>query len=357
VKKMILEQGPLPWSAVMRVALYDPTVGYYGSEVRKIGRQGDFYTAVSVGQVYGALLAEVAQRVWMAAGEPGEFIIAEQAGHDGQLAEDVWTAAQELLVGKVMRWVSVEPQGVYQTAQAARLQPLMGDRVCWVDGLSALSGCGLLICNELLDALPVERVKWDGESWQTCAVGLAEDGETLEWTSLPYAGLTEQLPNDPELGFTTETHMAMADWAGELGHSGWHGAVLVADYGYDAETYFAPERNDGTLRRYSQHGVDGKVLEALGDCDLTAHIDFTLLRQRLEAGGFQVEQDLPQGRFLTLAGWDWLKRMALGAPKEQMGLMRQFQSLTHPGHMGAAFRIMLVSRGLTSGIAFPTLGV
>ena len=93
VKKMILEQGPLPWSEVMRMALYDPAVGYYGSQVRKIGRQGDFYTAVSVGPVYGALLAEVTQRVWMAAGEPGEFIVAEQAGHDGQLAEDVWTAA------------------------------------------------------------------------------------------------------------------------------------------------------------------------------------------------------------------------------------------------------------------------
>ena len=353
IRQLILERGPLSWSEVMALALYDPECGYYGSKVRKIGRRGDFYTAVSVGEVYGSILAEVAQQVWRAAGQPEEFVIAEQAGHDGQLAADIWTAVQKLPLGKTTRWVMIEPQPVYREAQSARLTPLMAERITWIDHISQLHGTGLLVCNELLDAFPVDRLRWNGQCWEECCVTLENDA--LAWTTRP---TTEQegLPDDLPAGYTTETHAASRHWAEQLSASRWSGAVLIADYGYDADVYYAPERTDGTLRRYTQHGCDGEVLADLGNCDLTAHINFTLVRNTLSSGGWQEVTDLPQGRFLTQAGMRWLQALDELPMSDRMSKIRQFQSLTHPGHMGAAFRMLLMSRGLTNRLELPTLG-
>jgi SAM-dependent MidA family methyltransferase len=332
----------------MEQALYHPQHGYYGSQVRRIGRAGDFFTAVSVGAVYGELLAEAVEQVWLAAGSPVDFRVAEQAGHDGQLSEDMWRALATKPVGKSVHWVMVEGQAPYRRAQQERLLPLMGNRVEWIDEVADLAGTGVLIANELLDALPVQRVRWSGSEWEECCVTVV--GEDLAWTTRPLREVIPGLPSNPPVGWTTELHPAMAAWASSLAGSAWQGAVLVADYGYDVETYYALERSEGTLRRYSNHGSDGNVLADLGEADLTAHINFTLLEQALAAGGWEVQVDLPQGRFLTQVGMDWLRRPGLSRAS-----LRQFQTLTHPGHMGAAFRTMLAARGLTRPLELPTL--
>ncbi len=354
IAALICQRGPLRWSEVMALALYDEKYGYYGRGVRRIGRQGDFFTAVSVGGVYGALLAEVAQIVWRAAGEPQKFIIAEQAGHDGQLAEDIWRAAQKLPLGAALRWIMIEPQEPYREAQTRRLRPIMGGKIEWLDDIAELSGQGLLLCNELLDALPVNRVRWDGSQWLDCCVTVGDGG--LGWQNLPCSdpevGL---LPKDLPDGFTTETHGAMAKWAADLAASDWSGAVLIADYGYDYDTYYAPERSAGTLRRYSAHGCDGEVLVDLGECDLTAHINFSRLADALAKGNWRTQLDLPQGRFLTRSGIGWLTRLEEVPAAERPALLRQFQALTHPSHMGGTFRMLLSGRGLTKAMDFPTI--
>lgn len=348
-------EGSLPWPEVMACALYEPGLGYYAKAVRRVGRAGDFYTAVSVGATYGHLLAHLVQQVWEAAGRPEHFVVAEQAAHDGQLSADLWEGLQSLPVSQVVRWCIVEPQPVYRTAQEERLKPLMGERIAWVDEIDQLQGTGLLLCNELLDALPVNRVRWTGSSWEDLLVE-TDGADGFAWTSRPSTDPEVAfLPGDLPAGYTTETHGAMKHWAQRLGRSGWHGAVLIADYGYDADDYHRPERADGTLRRYTQHGTDGKVLENLGECDLTAHIDFTGLAETLAAAGFQTLADLPQGRFLTSIGMEWLRSLETLPMGERMAKVRQFQALTHPGHMGAAFRMMLLGRGLTGSFAFPTL--
>lgn len=354
LRERMENEGPLPWPEVMSCALYEPGMGYYSRGVLRVGRTGDFYTSVSVGATYGHLLAQLAQLLWEAAGRPETFVIAEQAAHDGQLAADVWDGLKSLPVGRVAFWQIVEPQPVYRAAQERRLEPLLGGRVQWLQNVRELNGTGLLLCNELLDALPVNRVRWSGSGWENLLVEWKEDG--FAWTSRPSTDPeTAFLPTDVPAGWVTETHGAMVQWAEALGRSSWQGAVLISDYGYDAEEYHRPERPDGTLRRYTRHGTDGKVLEDLGNCDLTAHIDFTRLRNVLMAGGFQALADLPQGRFLTSVGMDWLRSLETLPMTERMARVRQFQALTHPGHMGAAFRMMLMGRGLTRSFTLPTL--
>jgi len=355
LRRRIATEGPLPWPDVMAGALYEPGLGYYAREVRRVGRKGDFYTAVSVGPLYGRLLAELALGVWEQAGRPGEFIVAEQAAHDGQLSADVWEALQEGPLGAVVQWRIVEPQPVYRAAQEQKLRPLMDGRIEWLNEVSELSGCGLFLCNELLDALPVNRVRWTPGGWVDLLVDV--DGDGFCWTSRRSEDPEmDRLPEWVEPGYTTETHGAMVHWAEGLASSAWEGAVMIADYGYDSPDYYHFSRRDGTLRRYSKHGVDGEVLKDLGDCDLTAHIDFSRLEEVLVRGGFEVKANLPQGRFLTMLAIRSLDRIELAvSTSQQAALIRQFHSLTHPGHMGAVFRVMLLARGLTASYKLPTL--
>ena len=342
--------GWLSFAEVMRLALYHPEHGYYSGRPRRIGRSGDFYTAVSVGPLYGALLAQVALEVWEVLARPDGFTIVEQAAHDGQLMADVFAALQESPLAGIAKYCLVEPQAAYQKAQEERLRPLIGERLSWVHNVAELPAApGFLVCNELLDAFPVHRLSWNGQHWMEEGVVIGAHSE-LCFAGRPIVGEAlakeaSKLPVDLAAGYVTEVHPAATEWMEQLGSTGFSGSVLIADYGYESAEYYAPERAEGTLRRYVQHSVDGKVLEDLGNCDLTAHVNFSRVIEAAEQAGFRVTRFMEQGRFLTHAAAPWLRSLEGKPPiKATMALLRQFQALTHPGHMGAAFRMLLLNR-------------
>ncbi|MBL9117237.1 MAG: SAM-dependent methyltransferase [Verrucomicrobiaceae bacterium] len=334
LREMIAKSGPISWRQAMELALYHPQAGYYGSTVRPVGRKGDFFTSVSVGSLYGELIAEVALKVWDALGKPEDFVIAEQAAHDGQLMADIRAATTHLAFGKNCRFVIVEPQPHYRQAQKHKL----GDTIEWLNSPTELAGQGLLVCNELLDAFPVDRIRFEGGKWRELAIDVIEG--QLTWVSRDWRD-EPALPCDLHDGYTTEWHAAATDWAHAVATSDWKGAVLIADYGHDAEDYYAPERAGGSLRRYINHRSDTDVLIQLGEADLTSHINFTAVKAAFTKASWEVESDLPQGRFLQYASLDWLKR----APTPEK--VRQFMTLTHPSHLGAVFRSLLMTQGLT----------
>ena len=352
--RQIIADSPSGWvsfAEVMRLALYHPQHGYYSGQPRRIGRTGDFYTAVSVGPLYGKLLAAVAVETWEALGRPEVFMLIEQGAHDGQLAADLWAGLQESDLADSARYCIVEPQSGYREAQKNRLLPLLGDRVSWVAALAELpegNGGTLFLCNELLDAFPVHQVRWNGLAWDEMGVTVGAGG-VLAFDPRPVqtgalADEVARLPGDLPTGYTTEVHPAAADWVQALCTQPFKGAVLIADYGYEEAEYYAPERSDGTLRRYHQNRVDGEVLRDLGLADLTAHIPFSRVITEAEDAGFAVKRFMEQGRFLTHAAKPWLAGLEGRPPSSQtMALLRQFQSLTHPSHMGAAFRMLLLS--------------
>ena len=350
----------LPWAAVMNLALYHPP-GYYTGRPRRVGRSGDFYTAVSVGPLYGQLLAAVAAEVWQSLGAPGDFTLIEQGAHDGQLAEDLWRGWSP---ETKPRYLIVEPQDGYREVQRARLQPLMGEGVSWVESWeevlsaqcsvpedrstehSALSTFpAVLLCNELLDAFPVHRVRWTGGQWRELGVTADLAWVEMDITDPDVLAEIQRLPSDLPEGYTTEVHPAATRWMQAVARTPFRGAVLIADYGYEAGEYYTSERSDGTLRRYHAHRTDGNVLRDLGQCDLTAHINFTRLIEVAEGAGLTVRRFQDQGRFLTHAATPWLRSLEGRAPDAAtLSLLRQFQSLTHPSHMGAAFRILCLDK-------------
>lgn len=348
--------GALTFAEVMALALYHPEHGYYGRGPLRIGRGGDFYTAVSVGPLYGRLLAELAEKTWKVLGQPDEFTLIEQGAHDGQLMEDVLRgleAMQSPLAGQA-RWLIIEANAAYRAAQSARLSPLLGARLEWRDLPATLGkdpANAFFYTNELLDAFPVDRVRWSGDSWLEQKVALADDG-SFTWKDAPLSdervkAEVARLPTDLPAGYTTEVHPAAVDWVREIGRSAFRGALLIADYGLEDHEYYTTERTDGTVRRYFEHKTDGSVLSNLGACDLTAHINFTRLIDEARPSGFVSLAMTDQGRFLTRLASPWLRSLEGVAPAaETAALLRQFHTLTHPSHMGMRFRMALLGRGV-----------
>ena len=347
-------RGRLPWAEVMRLALYEPGVGYYRRGVRRIGRGGDFYTSVSAGPLFGRLLAGFAQQVWEATGRPRSFSVIEQGAHDGTLAADILTACRTLdpAFSAAVGYVIIEPDPLLRHAQEAALrdQP----RVSWLPDWGSLppTPAALFLCNELLDAFSVHRVRWDGKRWMELWVG-QQEGATpgaLAWvedvSSDPrLAGEVSLLSKSYPSGYTTDICLEVQPWLSEVAAAPFSGAILVLDYGFPAVEYFAPERSEGTLRRYYRHRMDDDVLDNLGDADLTADVNFTALAEHATDAGMKVAGFIEQGRFLTkLLAADFARNPA---PMDA-ATRRQFHTLTHPSLMGRSFHGLLLTRGLAA---------
>jgi len=336
----------LSFAEVMAEALYHPEHGYYGPAPRRIGRGGDFFTAVSVGPLYGRLLADLARETHRLQGSPEDFVIIEQAAHDGQLAEDI-------LLSCSFDYLIVEPNPRYEAVQREKLAAFSG-RVRWVPSLSALPARpALFLCNELPDAMPVHLVRKEADGWKELFVETCEapgstspvlgfrPGEPTAALAAEMARLPEHLPP----GYTTEINLEALEWMRALAQAPFRGRIYIADYGLDHEELHAPERTQGTLRRYRQHQTDDRVLEDLGECDLTTHVNFTRLIETAQEGGLKVEAYEHQGRYLGRLGLAWLATLEGRAPDASaQALLRQFHSLTHPGMMGRSFRVLLLGK-------------
>lgn len=336
----------LSFAAVMELALYDPEHGYYGQGPRRIGRKGDFYTAVSVGPLYGRLLADLARQTHAELGKPQGFFVIEQAAHDGQLAEDILSSCD-------FDYLIVEPNPRYEAAQRKHLAAFEG-RVSWVSSLAALPARhALFVCNELPDAMPVHLVRWDGTKWEELFVAaspvVGSQFSVLSFQSGPpstsLATEIARLPRNLPPGYTTEIGLAALEWMRDLAASPFRGAIYLADYGLDHDDLYSPERSTGTLRRYHHHHSDDHVLDKLGECDLTTHVNFTRLIEVAEDAGLKLRSYEHQGRYLSKLGLPWLATLEGQRPDAAtQALVRQFHSLTHPAMMGRSFRVVVLEK-------------
>jgi len=330
----------------MELALYHAEHGYYGPGPRRIGRKGDFYTAVSVGPLYGRLLADLARQTHAELGKPANFCVIEQAAHDGQLAEDILSSSN-------FDYLIVEPNPRYETTQRERLAAF-GNRVSWVSALADVPARpALFVCNELPDAMPVHLVQWDGQRWEELFVV----AEPVKGSQLPVLGFESgppsssladeiaRLPRNLPPGYTTEIGLAALEWMHDLAKSPFHGVIYLGDYGLDHDEFYSPERTAGTLRRYRQHQTDDQVLEDLGECDLTTHVNFTRLIEVAEEAGARLRSYEHQGRYLGKLGLPWLATLEGKRPDATtQAALRQFHSLTHPAMMGRSFRVVVLEK-------------
>ncbi len=369
----------------MEYALYCPVYGYYEKEEDTIGRGGDYFTSPSVGPLFGELLALQFADWLTGLGAPaagGRFQIIEAGAHQGHLAKDIltWLLANRPALSRAIEYWIVEPSSRRQHCQRRALAEFL-PQVRWVESLlelaeTAREGCapvprpvrGVLFSNELLDALPVHRFGWDATRsvWFEWGVTFSHGG--FVWTRLtdpqseirqskvtPDAGLelrdaaflaptawpTDLMKTLPD-GFTLDLCPAANQWWAQAAGILDCGKLVAIDYGLTADELFLPERTGGTLRAYHRHHLNPNVLENPGQQDLTAHVNFSALVEAGEAVGLKTDALLTQERFLT--------RIAAPVFNGQTAFTqwttertRQFQTLTHPNHLGRSFRVLVQS--------------
>ncbi|MGC3956826.1 MAG: SAM-dependent methyltransferase [Verrucomicrobiota bacterium] len=365
IKAEIALRGPMPFARFMELALYCPEYGFYERESNTVGRGGDFYTSVSVGVLFGELLAfQFAD--WLAKLSGERLQIVEAGAHDGKLAADIlrWLAEHRGELFRRVEYVFVEPSTRRRGWQQETLRKF-GQKVRWLDTELAASASefnGIIFANELLDAMPVRRIGWDAKAQSWFEWGVTSSEQKFVWQRMPEEMITPELRVlPPELlavlpdGFTTEICPSAEKWWTEAAKSLRSGWLLTFDYGLVAEEFFTPKRAQGTLRAYRRHRNDGDVLSEPGTQDLTAHVNFSQVQKAGEATGLTTSMFTTQSEFIMgVAQRFWPEAQQAGRWSSKQA--RELQTLMHPEHLGRAFRVLVQTRGVAAGLTDKPVG-
>jgi SAM-dependent MidA family methyltransferase len=360
IKAEIGARGVIPFARFMDLALYCPDCGYYEKENDRLGRRGDFYTSVSVGTLFGELLAfQFAE--WMSKLDLRRPQLVEAGAHDGKLARDIlnWMEKWRPALFEHLEYVIAEPSERRSAWQCEMLGRFEG-KIRWVSGDSPAGPgqiTGVIFSNELLDALPVHRLGWDASRRKWFEWGVTVEDDRFDWlqmersevldsssaTSQRLAELPADLLDVLPGGFTTEVCPAAETWwrnAATALRCGW---LMTLDYGRGHDEFFAAHRRDGTLRAYHRHRVSENLLANVGEQDLTAHVDFDSIQRAGESVGLQTELFTTQaGFFAEVMKRFWLEVENRGGWSRERA--REFQTLVHPEHLGRAFRVLVQTR-------------
>ena len=336
--------GQISFSRYMELALFAPGLGYYSAGSQKFGGAGDFVTAPEISPLFSRCLARQTAEVLENLG--GGDVLEVGAG-SGAMAADLLAelAALDRLPG---RYFLLELSADLRQRQRETLMqkvPQLLDRVQWLERLPEDGLRGVVLANELLDALPVhvfrveaggirERcVAWQGERFQWCSREVADAalGRRL-------AALADGLPE----GYTSELNLAAGGWIGSLAGTLQAGVALLIDYGFPRHEYYHPQRDRGTLMCHYRHRAHDDPFVYPGLQDITAHVDFTAVAERAVEAGLDVLGYNTQGLFLLANGVTELAQS--DDEREQLRLARQVRTLTLPGDMGELFKVMALGR-------------
>jgi len=330
--------GWLPFDRWMAMALYEPGLGYYARDGRQFGTMpasgSDFVTAPELSPLFGRALAlQVAQALDAA----GVDEVVEFGAGSGALAAQLL----EALGPRVRRYAIVDLSGALRASQAERLAAY-GDRVRWLDTWpEALHG--VVVGNEVLDAMPVQLLHFDGGRW--LERGVAFDDGRFQWADRP----TPQRPplDGPHApGTVTEIHPQAQAWVRTLAERLQRGAAFLIDYGFPEAEYYHPQRTGGTLMCHRGHLADTDPLADPGSKDITAHVDFTGIALAGQDAGLDVIGYTSQARFLLNCG---ITELLQGADLRTTSAAHK---LLAEHEMGELFKVI----GFAKGVAFDPIG-
>lgn len=348
--------GALPFARFMELALYAPGLGYYSAGSRKFGAAGDFVTAPEVSSLFGRCLARTCREVLEQTG--GGDILEFGAG-SGALAADLLLELDALgsLPGRYrILEVSAELRE-RQRDTLARCCPGLLNRIEWLDALPQTMG-GVVLANEVLDALPVERFRRTADGVEQACVVTAEDGFGWHWRPAPaelaaaVAALEDDLGAPLPAGYTSELCPLLGPWMASLGDVLHGGLALLIDYGYPRREYYHPQRSAGTLMCHYRHRAHDDPLALAGLQDITAHVDFSAAASAAVGSGLELAGFTSQAQFLMGSGLvEILQGSDPNDTRAHLELARQAKLLTLPGEMGERFKVMGLARALAQPLA------
>ena len=336
------EHGGLAFDRFMEAALYAPGLGYYVAGARKFGPDGDFVTAPEIGSLFGQC---VGQQIAAIFEELGHGVLLEAGPGTGRLMVDVLEALAILgaLPDAVLLLETSPELRERQHALLRRRLPDYVARVTWLSEWPCGGFEGVVLANEVLDAMPVTRFRVAAGRPLVAHVIHGVSGFGWDWRDMdtePATRLIDRyaLPDD----YTTEVNERAPAWIRDLGRRMHRGVLLLIDYGFPGHEYYHPDRRDGTLMCHYRHYAHGDPFSYPGLQDITAHVDFSALAEAGAESGFQVAGFSSQAGFLLSLGL--LERAE--AMSDAMAAARQVKYLTLPSEMGEFFKVMALSRGI-----------
>jgi len=350
----ISTSGPMPFDHYMRMALYEPGLGYYVNGLHKFGQAGDFVTAPEQGRIFATA---VARQIDEAAGQLGhDWTLLEIGAGSGALARDLL----EILGQPPSRYLILEPSAPLREIQAETLAGLSDNlrtRIEWLSSPPEEPFDGVIVANEVIDALPVKRFEMTDDGPAELAVTVAED--RFDWTPVAPSPRLEQawqsiantLPHPLPVGYRSEICVDLPAWFDTVTRPLKRGLALMIDYGYPRAEYYLPERSDGTLVCHYRHRAHFDPFVWPGLTDLSAFVDFTAVAETAVDCGLEVAGFTNQSGFLlSLDAHEIVEQADDDATR--LRLAGEFKRLAMPGEMGERFKVI----GLTRGFDWPLSG-
>lgn len=349
--------GSIPFDRYMELALYAPGAGYYVNGTQKFGSAGDFVTAPELSPLFGASLAnQVAEVLAQSGGSVLEF-----GAGSGSLAADILTRLAQLDC-LPERYQILELSGELKSRQAATLQervPELSDRVAWLDSLPEPGWRGVVLANELLDAMPVSRFMVGDDGWLEQGVEWSGEGFRPVWTAPCTPGLVPALEAIAgrlgafEAGYSSEINLRLRPWMQAVAEFMACGALLLIDYGYSEREYYHRERDMGTLICHFRHQARDDPFHLPGLQDITASVDFSAVAEAGVDSGLTLAGYTTQAQFLLGCGFDRLLAETEGISQgDRIDQLQAAKQLILPSGMGERFKVI----GFTQGIDVPLRG-
>jgi SAM-dependent MidA family methyltransferase len=338
--------GFLPFAQFMALALYAPGLGYYSGGSHKLGAAGDFVTAPELSPLFARSLAvPVAELI--AAGCPR---VLELGAGSGRLAADLLIAleARNCMPERYsILEVSAQLRQRQQQLIAALPEPL-ASRVEWLDALPTRY-TGIVIGNEVLDAMPVDLVRREGERLLELGVALTADGAGWRWADREATGalLDAACAIDIADGCTTEIHRMARAFTRTVADCLEHGVAIFVDYGFPRHEYYHEQRTAGTLMCHYRHHAHADPLVLPGLQDITAHVDFSAIAEAAVAGGLDLLGYTSQAQFLINCGiTNLLSAIDPRDVRAYAPVAAAAQKLLSPAEMGELFKAIAFGRGI-----------
>ena len=339
-KDIRASQNWISFTRYMELALYSNNLGYYAGGATKLGKGGDFTTAPEMTDLFGATLASFALSLPL----PAPLRVLEFGAGSGKLAEDFLRSALDIGL-EIADYFIVELSSDLRQRQQQRLRG--NDKVSWLPAPPPVFS-GLVLCNEVLDAMPVPLVIRKNGQWLERGVAISDDRFVFS-DCLADQEICRHIADGYDLPecYLTEVHPQQEGFVRlltDMLNAGDGGMAVLIDYGFPAREYYHPQRSEGTLMCHYRHYAHGDPFLHVGLQDITAHVDFTALARVGLAQGLDVAAYMNQAAFLLSAGLPHL--LEKKRPEDAnlwLPMANAVQKLTSPAEMGELFKVLLLS--------------
>lgn len=353
IREEIERHGPIPFARFMELALYHPAYGYYASGRASIGRRGDFFTNVSVGPLFGKLLAAQFVEIWQKLGQPDNFTMIEQGAHDGVFAADVLDALRQSNgeCFAATSYMIVEPFLTWRRQQEKTLRDF-SRKTAWAESVDELAPfVGVHFSNELFDSLPVHLIVSGGVAngatvWKEKLVTLTADdfGFTTADLTIPELRL-DQLGFFPA-GFETEVSVEAPKLIGDIASKLSRGVILTIDYGFARSQFYSLARSEGSLQIRAKQKKLSSCFEQIGQADISAHVEWTGVAEAAQYSGAKPIGFTDQHHFLT-----GIVSKFFCDSEFSLSEKRALQTLLHPEMLGRNFQVLALGKDFSDELA------